>query len=245
MIAHRSVALAGQALGSHDHHLAGFDVVQIDGVDQVERAGFRREHVAGAAAGHFHLAERERPETMRIARDQDAVLRQKHQRKSAFQLQQRFAQRGGQSLLARPGDQVQDHFGIAVGLKDGSFAFQFPAQFGGVGDVAVVRHRDAALVAVHREGLRVEHPAIAGGGVARVADGHFAGQPAQHFRSEQIRDVAHAAMGVDHAAIARGDPGAFLSAMLQRVETQVGQIRGLGMPVDREDAALFMELVEH
>jgi len=52
-------------------------------------------------------------------------------------------------------------------------------------------------------------------------------------------------MGVNDAAVARGDAGAFLSTMLQGVKTEVRQVRGLGMPVDREDAALFMELVEH
>ena len=79
VVAHRSIALARQALGADDDHFAGLDIVQIDRVDQVERAGFRREHIAGAAAGKFHLAECERPEAVRIARDQDAVLRQKHQ----------------------------------------------------------------------------------------------------------------------------------------------------------------------
>ena len=97
--------------------------------------------------------------------------RQKHQRKRAFQLQQRFAQRAGQRALARTRHQVQNHFGIARGLEDGAVAFQLAAQFGGVGDVAVVRHRDVALVAGHRKRLRVEQHRIAGGGIARVADG--------------------------------------------------------------------------
>ena len=55
-------------------------------------------------------------------------------------------------------------------------ALQLGAQFGGVGDVAVVRHRDLALVAGHRKRLRVEQHRVAGGGVARVADGQLAGQ---------------------------------------------------------------------
>ena len=55
------------------------------------------------------------------------------------------------------------------------------AQFGGVGDVAVVRHRDLALVAGHRKRLRVQQHRVAGGGIARVADGQFARQTVQHF----------------------------------------------------------------
>jgi hypothetical protein len=73
--------------------------VQVDGADQVEGAGFGREHVALASAGEFHLAHGERAETMRVAGHDDAVLRQEHQRKCAFQLQQRVAQRAGQGAF--------------------------------------------------------------------------------------------------------------------------------------------------
>ena len=46
-------------------------------------------------------------------------------------------------------------FGIARRLEDGPFALEFAPQFRGIGDVAVVRHRDAAFVAGDRERLRV------------------------------------------------------------------------------------------
>ena len=59
--------------------------------------------------------------------------------------------------------QVQDHFGIAVGLKNGSAALQVPPQFAGVGDIAIVRHRNAALMRSHRERLRIQQRSIARG----------------------------------------------------------------------------------
>ena len=133
---------------------------------------------------------------MRIARHDDAVLRQEDQRKSAFQLQQGIAQRAGQRALGRVRHQVQDDFGIAGGLEDGAAASQVAAQFGGVGDVAVVRHRHAALVAGHGEGLGVEQHGIAGGGIARVADGQFAGQSLQHRAGEDIGHVPHGLVAV-------------------------------------------------
>ena len=40
-------------------------------------------------------------------------------------------------------------------------------------------------------------------------------------------------------------PGALLPAVLQRVQAEVGEVRGLGMTEDPEDAALVLELVEH
>ena len=57
--------------------------------------------------------------------------------------------------------------------------------------------------------------------------------------------MPHRLVAVDVVAVARCDAGAFLPAMLQRIKPQVGQIRRFGMPVDREDAALFVEFVEH
>ena len=80
---------------------------------------------------------------------------------------------------------------------------QIGAQFGGVGDVAVVRDRDLALVAGHRERLRVEQHGIAGGGVARVTDGELAGQFRQHVAGEDVGHVAHRLVGVDFVAVAR------------------------------------------
>ena len=115
------------------------------------------------------------------------------------------------------GDQVQDDFGIAGGLEDGAFAFQVAAELGRVGDVAVVGDGDAAFIAGDGEGLGVEQHGIAGGGVAGVADGDFAGQAAQDFGREEVGDVAHAAEVVNLAAVAGGDAGAFLAAVLERV----------------------------
>ena len=192
VVAHRSVALPRHSFGADDDHFAGFDIAQVDRADQVERAGFRREHVAHAPARKLHLPERERAEAVRIASDDDAVIGEKNQGKCAFQLEQGFAQSARQRALARAGHQMQDHFGIAGSLEDRAFPLQFAAQFGRVGDVAVVRHRELALVAGHRERLGIEQNGIAGGRIAGVADGEVARQAAQDFRREQIRHVAHA-----------------------------------------------------
>ena len=123
---------------------------------------------------------------------------------------------------------------------------QFGAQFGGVGDVAVVRHRDAALVAGDREGLRVEQHRVAGGGVARVADG--AARRAASPSTALVKISATWPMDLWQwisAAVAGADAGAFLAAMLQRVEAQIGQLGGFRMAVDGDDAALFVEFIEH
>ena len=141
------------------------------------------------------------------------------------------------------GDQVQDDFGIAGGLEDGAFAFQILAKLGRVSDVAVMGDGDASFITGDGEGLGVEQHGIAGGGVTGVADGNISGQAAQNFRREQVGDTAHAAVVVNLAAVAGGDAGAFLAAVLERVQAEVGDVGGLGMAVDGEDSAFFVQLV--
>ena len=159
-------------------------------------------------------------------------------------MQQRFAQCAGERSFARPRHQVQNDFGIAGRLKDGSFALQIAPQLRRVGDVAVVRHRDLSLVARHQERLRVEQYGIAGGGITRVADRHVAGQACDLLRRENIGDMPHGFGTADLAMVAGGDARALLAAMLQRVEPEVRQVGSFGMAVNGEDAALLAKLVE-
>jgi hypothetical protein len=77
-----------------------------------------------------------------------------------------------------------------------------------------------------------------------VPNGDVSGQAAQNFRREQIGHVAHAPVEMEMTAVAGGDARTFLTAMLQRVQTQVGKIGGFRMAVDGEDAAFFVEFVE-
>src|SRR5580658_5077286 len=107
-----------------------------------------------------------------------------------------------------------------------------------------MRYRNAPLITRDREGLGVEQHRVAGGSVTGVADGDFSGQAAEDFGSEQVGNAAHAAKVVSLSAVARNDAGALLTAMLKRVQTEVGDVRSLGMAVDGEDAALFVQLVE-
>ena len=120
---------------------------------------------------------------MRIARHDDAVLGQEHQRERAFQLQQRVAQGAGERAFRGVRHQVEHDFGIAGRLEDGAAAAEVGAQFGGIGDVAM-RDGDLALVANHGKRLGVEQHGVASGGVARVADGQVAGQFGQHIAGE-------------------------------------------------------------
>ena len=119
------------------------------------------------------------------------------------------------------------------------------AQVSGIGDVAVVGHGNAAFVAGDREGLRIEQGSVAGRRIAGVSDGKLAREFLEDRGGEDIGHVAHGLVAMDLVTAARADAGALLSAMLQGVEPEVGQLGGLGMTVDGKDAALVVEFIEH
>ena len=107
-----------------------------------------------------------------------------------------------------------------------------------VGQVAVVGERQlAAVVAPDR--LRVLPGAAAGGRVADVADRHVALQRPQLLLVEDLGDEAGVAHRGDVAALAGGDPGRLLAAVLERVEAEVGEAGDVVAGcVYAEDAAL-------
>ena len=56
-------------------------------------------------------------------------------------------------------------------------------------------------------------------------------------------DLAHGLVQVQVVAVAGDDSGGFLAAMLQRVQTEIGEIGGFGMPEDAEHATLVVEMI--
>ena len=145
----------------------------------------------------------------------------------------------------RAREQMDDDLGVAVGLEDGAFADQRVAQLAGVHEIAVVANRELAVDAVDDDRLRIRELALAGGRVADVPDGELARQRRQRLGVERLVDVPHRLAVTDLDSVGRGDPRALLSAMLQRVQPEVGEVRGLRVAEDPEDAALFAKLVEH
>src|SRR5579864_4394944 len=166
---------------------------------------------------------------MWIAGHDHLTSSQEYERKRTFQLEQSLTKRSGECALARSRDQVQNYLGVTGCLENGAFALQFPAQFAGVCNVAIVRYGDLSLVARHQERLRVEQHGVTGGGIAGVADREIARQTCDLFRSEDVRNVAHGLEATDFAIVAGGDTRTLLAAVLQSVQTQISQVRRFGM----------------
>jgi hypothetical protein len=58
-----------------------------------------------------------------------------------------------------------------------------------------------------------------------------------------VADEAYPAFGMEMMAVEADDAGGLLAAMLERMQTEGGQGRGVGMIEDAEDAALLVQPV--
>ena len=65
----------------------------------------------------------------------------------------------------------------------------------------------------------------------------------ENFRIENLRHETHAVMLEKLSFVAGDDPGAFLAAMLQRVEAVVGELGSIGMSKNAEYAAIMFGIV--
>ena len=227
--------------GPNDDQLARLHFALIGRSNEVEGAGLGGEN---DAVGCVRRLSRNPPhhqwtKAARVASGKDAVGRQHDQRKCAFDAAQRIGHRVSQGLLTGAGDQMHHDFSVAGGLKDGALLLQLGMDFVRVGDVAVVRQRNLALVAFHHDGLRVEQGRIAGGGVARVPDGQRARESREDVAGEEIGDQSHALVKFDPLTVRGGDARRLLAAMLQRVQAQVGELGGFRMAVDGHHATFF------
>ena len=227
-----------QALARDHNHLARLNVAYVLGVNQVERARLGGEDPRVAESAHG-----ERSKSARVAHGDERVRRQEEHRERAFGLAQGFGDGLFDSLCARARDAVQDDFRVRCRREDRALALQSFSLFGREGQVAVVADGDLAVLAGDEEGLRLAYRDLARGRVARVADGGRAGQAVQTLLAEDLGDQAHRALRAEHVAAGGDDAARLLPAVLQLVEAEVCEARGIGVAVDAEDAALVVETV--
>jgi hypothetical protein len=99
--------------------------------------------------------------------------------------------------------------------------------------------------AVDQDRLRVEQLALAGGGIAHVADRDRSRQVRQRLTVKDVGDVSHLARDPHLLQIRRSDTGALLAPMLERIEPEVCHVGRFGMSEDAENAAFVLEFIEH
>ena len=235
----RKGADAGHAGAVEHHHLAGFDIAQEVGADDVEGTGFRGQDMALAEP-----AEHERADAERVANPDDALVGQRDEGVGAFGLAQGIDHPIDDVAAPAHRHQVDEHFGIGGRLEDRAAANELLAELAGVGEIAVVADRQTAELKIGKQRLNVAQPRPPGRRIPVMADRRVAGELLHHLRrAEVVAHLADTAVGVEVVAVMADDAASFLPAMLQGVETQRGQCRRLVVSVHPEDAALFMELV--
>ena len=130
---------AANAVVVDDDQLAGLDVALVGRADDVQGHAFGGEDHRLAQAAHDQRADAER-----VPASNHALTRQADERISALDLLERIDEPIEQRAIARFGDEVDNHLGIAGGLEDRSIAHQPLAQRHRVGDVAIMGDGEAA-----------------------------------------------------------------------------------------------------
>ena len=224
--------------------LAGLDLADHAGADRGERGVLGRDHPAAVEP-----AQHQGTDALGVAGGVQGVLVHPDERERSAQhrqhLERPLLERGVRVVGEQRGDQpgvVGRRLDVAgvqrqLALRVGQLLHQ-PLQLVGVDQVAVVAERDRAVRGGAERRLRVLPGAGAGGRVARVADREVALERVERGLVEDLRDQPHVLVDQDLAAVADRDAGRLLAAVLQRVETEVGQLGDVlaGRP-DAEDAA--------
>ncbi len=103
---------------------------------------------------------------------------------------------------------------------------------------------EAAGIQLGEQGLDVAQDGFAGGRIADMADGAVAGQALDgRGFGESVADHAHAALGIEALAVIGDDAGRLLAAMLEGVQAERGDRRGVGMAENAENAAFLAQAV--
>ena len=220
-------------------HFARLDIAQEGRADDVERDALGGEDGRLAELAHDQWAD-----AQRVAAGDQPVIGQDDQRISAFDLAQRVGQPVDRGGILRRRDEVDDDFGVAGRLEDRAAPVERPAELHRVGQIAVVGDREATLGKLGIKRLDVAQRGFAGGRIAHVADRAAARQRAHHLVAVEIAgDMAHRAMRVEIGAVEAGDAGRFLAAVLEGVQAERDEARGIVGAPHAEDAAFLAQLV--
>ena len=120
---------------------------------------------------------------------------------------------------------------------------EFASPLGGIGEISIVADGELPFAAINYDWLRVHQAGVTSGRIARVADGGIAGKSCKTLGIENIGDEPHTFCDVKIGAVRGTNSGGFLSAMLQRVKTEIGKFRRFRMRENAEDSTMIVEVV--
>ena len=111
-------------------------------------------------------------------------------------------------------DQVGYNFGIAVGLKNRTLAFQLIPETLGVNQVPIVRDRNLTAGIAEHQRLSVQKSTVSGCCVTYMSDGLIPFEFQVFITGKDLTDQTLSASGMDGLSVRNTDAGAFLATML-------------------------------
>lgn len=204
-------------------------LARLDLADHARADDVERRRLAGHHPAALQPAEHQRAYAVRVAGRVEGRLVHEDEAERAAQSRQHL-HRGRLDGEVGAAGQQHRHEGRVVGRAVGRQppVGDLALEIRRVDQVAVVSEGDRRAGAGRPEGrLGVLPGRAAGGGVARVADGHVPAQARQRRLVEDLRDQAEILVDDDTRAVAHRDTGGLLAPVLQRVETEVGQVGDL------------------
>ena len=110
----------------------------------------------------------------------------------------------------------------------------------GINQVAIVGDGETTAGVSDAERLRVDEHRRASGGITHVSNTEIALQAGKDIFVENFAHQPHALMMAHHSTITDADAGAFLTAVLESIESEIGKSGGVLVSVDRKDTTLFL-----
>ena len=140
-------------------------------------------------------------------------------------------------------DQVGEHFAVRSGLEKTALVLQVVAQQIRVDDIPVMGQCEITRVMMEQKRLYILRSAATGRRITDMTDGHIARKICQLSFVEHLRNKSFAP-DTPHRPFLRNayDTAPLLPAVLQGVESVIGQAGRVGHSHDAENAALLVQL---
>jgi hypothetical protein len=139
---------------------------------------------------------------------------------------------------------MDDHFGVAGRLEDGTATVERTPKLHRIGQVPVMGDREPAFRELSEQRLHVAKCGFAGGRIAHMADAAAPGQPPDDVVAVEIAgDMTHRPVRMEMLAVERRDSGGLLPTVLQRVQPERDEARRIVGTPNAEHAALLAQLV--
>ena len=127
-----------------EDHLAGIDVADELGADQLKRWRFRGDDVRA-----IELAQAQGAKSVRVTHGYQLVGRKEDERIGTLDLMQGVRHTVGRGLGFGACDQMNEHLGVAIGREDRAIPFELMSKRKTVGQISVVGDCDGTMPAVN------------------------------------------------------------------------------------------------